>query len=185
MAKGRATPSLPDAESTSSSSVIETKGLSAKHVSMVTNFLRSVGVGVSDSIPDNCNTKEFYSDIIRDTIKPDLLLRGRVTCLLTVKPTVANFYGSLHGGAVAAVAEMVSIACVRTVVAEDKEIFLGDLSISYLSAAPMNAEVIVDGSVLKSGRNLTVVGMEFKLKKTGQLAYTARAVFYNMPIAKL
>ena len=89
MAKGRATPSLPDAESTSSSSVIETKGLSAKHVSMVTNFLRSVGAGVSDSIPDNCNTKEFYSDIIRDTIKPDLLLRGRVTCLLTVKPTVA------------------------------------------------------------------------------------------------
>ena len=57
-----------------------------------------------------------------------------------------NFYGSLHGGAVAAVAEMVSIACVRTVVAEDKEIFLGDLSISYLSAAPMNVSFM--GSLL-------------------------------------
>jgi acyl-coenzyme A thioesterase 13 len=50
-----------------------------------------------------------------------------------------NFYGSLHGGFVAAdVAETVSIACARTVVAEDKELSLGELSISYLSSAPMN-----------------------------------------------
>jgi len=71
------------------------------------------------------------------------------------------------------------------VVAEDKELSLGELSISYLSGAPLNAEVIVDGSVVRSGRNLTIVAVEFKLKKTGQLVYTARATFYNMPIAKL
>jgi acyl-coenzyme A thioesterase 13 len=46
-------------------------------------------------------------------------------------------------------------------------------------------EVIVDGSVVRSGRNFTVVAVEFKLKKTGRLIYTARATFYNMPIAKL
>ena len=45
--------------------------------------------------------------------------------------------------------------------------------------------MIVDGSVVRSGRNFTVVAVEFKLKKTGQLVYTARATFYNMPIAKL
>ena len=49
-----------------------------------------------------------------------------------------NFYGSLHGGSLAAVCEMVSIACARTVVAEDKDIVLGDMSISYLSGAPIN-----------------------------------------------
>lgn len=49
-----------------------------------------------------------------------------------------NFYGSLHGGAVAAVAEMVSVACARTVVPEDKELSLGEMSISYLSGAPKN-----------------------------------------------
>ena len=31
-----------------------------------------------------------------------------------------------------------SIACARTVVAGDKELFLGELSISYLSAATLN-----------------------------------------------
>lgn len=46
----------------------------------------------------------------------------------------------------AAIAERVAIACARTVVADDKEIFLAELSISYLSAAPKN--VSVSGSLL-------------------------------------
>ena len=56
-----------------------------------------------------------------------------------------NFYGSLHGGSLAAVCEMVSIACARTVVAEDKDIFLGDMSISYLSGAPINVSFFFFG----------------------------------------
>lgn len=42
----------------------------------------------------------------------------------------------MHGGSVGAVAERVAIACARTVVDENKDLFLGELSISYLSAAP-------------------------------------------------
>lgn len=49
-----------------------------------------------------------------------------------------NFCGGIHGGAIAAFSERMAIACARTVVAEDKEIFLGELGISYLSAAPHN-----------------------------------------------
>ena len=49
-----------------------------------------------------------------------------------------NYIGTVYGGAVAAIAEMVSIACARTVVSEDKELFLGELSISYLSGAQNN-----------------------------------------------
>ena len=49
----------------------------------------------------------------------------------------------------------------------------------------MQADVIIDCSVVRGGRNLTVVATEFKVKKTGQLAYSARAIFYNMPIAKI
>ena len=56
-----------------------------------------------------------------------------------------NFYGSLHGGSLAAVCEMVSIACARTVVAEDKDIFLGDMSISYLFGAPINVSFFFFG----------------------------------------
>ncbi|XP_059457909.1 uncharacterized protein LOC132187577 [Corylus avellana] len=142
-------------------------------------------VEISGPIPENCNTKDFYSDLIRGHLKPQRVVRGRVTCLLSVTPAITNVYRSAHGGAVAAIAETVSIACARTVVAEDKELFLGELSMSYLSGARSNEEVIVDGSVLRSGRNLSVVAVDFKLEKTGQLIYAARATFYHTPVAKM
>ncbi|KAJ0111846.1 hypothetical protein Patl1_00379 [Pistacia atlantica] len=92
-----------------------------------------------------------------------------------------NFYGGIHGGAVAALSERMAIGCARTVVGEDKEIFLGELSISYLSAAPKNAELIIDGSVVRSGRNLTVVAIEFKFKNSGKLACTSRGLLFITP----
>lgn len=46
--------------------------------------------------------------------------------------------GGLHGGVIAAIAERVAIATARTVVGEDKELFLGELAISYLSAATID-----------------------------------------------
>ena len=140
------------------------KEISTEHVSTITSFFRRKGA--YDSLPDYCNSKDLYSHLIRTLIKPDLVLRGRLTYLLTVKPTFAvsnsplcffyqdtsifgcliaqnmffwwglqNIFGALHGGAIAAVTEMVSIACARTVVVEDKDIFLGELGITYLSSA--------------------------------------------------
>lgn len=50
----------------------------------------------------------------------------------------------MHGGAVGAVAERVAIACARTVVEENKSLFLGELGISYLSAAPHNVSLRYD-----------------------------------------
>lgn len=44
----------------------------------------------------------------------------------------------MHGGAVASVAEILSVACARTVVGKEKELFLGESSTSYLSSAPDN-----------------------------------------------
>ncbi|XP_040370423.1 uncharacterized protein LOC112182352 isoform X1 [Rosa chinensis] len=172
------------------------KDIPEEHLNQLLRFLERVGV--SGHVPDYCNTEDFYSDLIGGILKPLTVLRGRITCLVSVKPAVTNKFGGFHGGAVAAVAEAVSFATARTVVAEDKELFLGELSISYLSSAPKNfssmafqnrtylqAEVIIDGSVVRSGRNLTVVAQEFKLKKTGNLMYTARATLYHMPVSKL
>lgn len=78
-----------------------------------------------------------------------------------------------------------SIACARTIVGEDKELFLGELSTSYLSAAPHNAELTVDASVIRSGKSLTLIVVEFKAKGTGKLVFTSQATFYHMPVASL
>ncbi|CAL0318344.1 unnamed protein product [Lupinus luteus] len=146
-------------------------------------FLKMVGHGIP--IPEECNTNGFFSNFLRSFINVHQIQRGQISCTILAKPPISNGFGTLHGGAVGSFVEVLATACAKTVVAEDKELFLGEISISYLSGTPSNEEVLANASVLKSGRNLTVVTVEFKLKKTGNLLYIAHATFYNMPVARL
>ncbi|XP_054781267.1 uncharacterized protein LOC129288621 isoform X1 [Prosopis cineraria] len=149
--------------------------------------------GINESLPQTSHANGFFSAFIRNFLNVERVQRGRIICTVSVEPPISNYFETLHGGGLASVVELISIACARTVVAEDKHIFLGELSMSYLSGAPVNvedddgcqAEVIADASVVKSGRNLTVVVLEFKFKKTEKLIYKARATFYSYPVAKL
>lgn len=59
-----------------------------------------------------------------------------------------NGLGRLHGLAVASVAERVAIACAKTVLGEEKDLFLGELSNTYLSSAPRNVSVFCFDSLL-------------------------------------
>ncbi|KAK3021442.1 hypothetical protein RJ639_045631 [Escallonia herrerae] len=157
------------------------KIVSKKVSELVAGFFERVGLHAI--IPASCDGRGFYAYLVPGVLEVDQVESGRVSCIISAKPVVTNIYGGLHGGAVAAVTELVSIACARTVVGKDKELFLGEMSMSYLSAAPRNAEVMVDASLVRSGRNLTVIAVEFRLKESGQLAYTSRATFYNLPLA--
>ncbi|KAK4263421.1 hypothetical protein QN277_028830 [Acacia crassicarpa] len=141
--------------------------------------------GINESLRQTSHANGFFSEFIRSFINVERVERGRIICTVSVKPPISNYFDTLHGGGLASVAELISIACARTVVAEDKQIFLGEISMSYLSGAPVTAEVTADASVVKSGRNLTVVVLEFKLKKTEKLIYKGHATFYNYPLAKL
>ncbi|KAK4847672.1 hypothetical protein QYF36_004501 [Acer negundo] len=167
----------------SSSSRLITKDVDGKLVDKVVGFFQTMGI--SSNIPENMSSKDFYSNIVGSHLKVHQIQRGRVTCLFSVKPAVANAYGGVHGGAVGALVERMAIACARTVVAEEKEIFLAELSISYLSAAPANSELIIDASVSKTGRTVTVVAVDFKFKESGKVCYSSHATFFNMPISKL
>ncbi|KAK8498805.1 hypothetical protein V6N13_140171 [Hibiscus sabdariffa] len=153
------------------------------HEAQIMSFFKRVGI--DDPHLQTYTSKDFYSNLLCNTLKTHTVRRGHVTCFATVKPSISNHFGGLHGGAVAAIAERVAIATARTVIGEDKEIFLVDLGMSYLSAAPKDAELVVGGSVVRSGRNITVVSVEFKMKKTGKLAFTSRATFHNAPVSKL
>ncbi|KAJ9539410.1 hypothetical protein OSB04_032143 [Centaurea solstitialis] len=149
----------------------------------VTSFITRVGCG--SLIPAKYEAHDLHSDLIRSLLKVQHVHRGRITCILTVKPYACNTYNTLHGGVIGSVAEMVATACARTVVNKDKDLFLGELSVSYLAAAVKQSEVIVDASVVRSGRNLTIVAIEFKLKNSEHSTSLCRATFYNMPAANL
>nr|AFK36508.1 unknown [Lotus japonicus] len=171
------------ASSCASPSLKISSELDPRHASETLTFVTRMGGGVS--IPQNCNTNGFYDAFIRSFIKVDHIQRGRISCTIIAKPPICNGYGTLHGGAVGVLVEVLSTACARTVVAEDKQLSLGEVSISYLSGTPANEEVLANASVVKTGRNLTVVALEFKSKKNGNLLYITHATFYNMPVSGL
>ncbi|KAL0373642.1 UNVERIFIED_CONTAM: hypothetical protein Sradi_3279900 [Sesamum radiatum] len=152
------------------------------HQAVVLLFKR---MGVLQRIKTQHNVKDSFSNLVGGVVKVVSVERGKISWLVNVKAPLLNRYGGMHGGSIAAVAERVAIAWARTVVGEDKNLFLGELGISYLSSAPHNAEVIIDGSVVRSGRNLTVVAANFRLKESRRLAYMTRATFYNMPVSSL
>ncbi|XP_047318165.1 acyl-coenzyme A thioesterase 13-like [Impatiens glandulifera] len=164
---------------------MEKPSLTKDSLSFLAGFL--VNVGVTEKIPPEFDSKGFCSDFFRSIIKINRIERGRISSSLSVKACLANKYGGLHGGSFASVAETMATDCARTVLGDDddKDVFLGELSISYLSAAPIDSDLIVEASVVKSGRNLTVILVEFKLKNSGKLSCLSRATFYNMPLAKL
>ncbi|KAF8027006.1 hypothetical protein BT93_E0050 [Corymbia citriodora subsp. variegata] len=107
-----------------------------ERVDMISGFFQKTGV--SDPIPPAYAAPDGYSGLLCGSLRAGRVQRGKVSCLLSVGPPLLNTYGGLHGGAVAAVAERVAVGCARTVMREDKELFLGELSISYLSAVPSN-----------------------------------------------
>nr|GMC90834.1 acyl-coenzyme A thioesterase 13-like [Ipomoea batatas] len=158
--------------------------LSPNSLHRLDGFLRSMGVYWT-SFPSQHQAKDSFSHLTRGILKVQHIHPGKLTCLLVVKPAITNAFGGMHGGAVGSIAERVAIACARTVAGKDKELFLGELSMSYLSAATVNAEVLVHGSVIRSGRNLTVVAMEFRLKDSEKLVYISRATLYHTPVASL
>ncbi|XP_060218798.1 uncharacterized protein LOC132645684 isoform X1 [Lycium barbarum] len=167
-----------------SKKTIISKDLSPDSISKLNGFLKSMGV-FNLTFPSQYDTKDSFSELTRGFLKVQHIHRGKISCIVSVKPPIMNFYGSLHGGAIGAVAARVATGCARTIVGKDKELFLGELSISYLSGAPRNAEVIVNASVIRSGRNLTVVALDFRVKDSEKLSYIAHATFYHMPVASL
>ncbi|XP_077234546.1 thioesterase superfamily protein [Tasmannia lanceolata] len=140
--------------------------------------------GIPENLPESFTKKYALNDLIRNILKVNHIDRGHVTCVFTVKPQLTNFYSTLHGGVVASVAEVVALASVRSV-AGDKEFFLGESAVSYLSAAKLNMEVEVNAEVIRHGRRVVVSSVEFRNKETRQLIYTAQATFYNMPVSNL
>ncbi|KAF7002939.1 hypothetical protein CFC21_018340 [Triticum aestivum] len=144
-------------------------------------------LGVDASLPASAERPDAYSALVRALLSSATVSSSpapRVSCTLTVSSAATNAYNTLHGGAVAAVAEAVGMACARAA-AGDKEMFLGELSTAYLSAARLDSEVEVEAQILRKGRSVVVTTVEFRLKDSKKLCYTSRATFYIMPVASL
>ncbi|KAL6843266.1 hypothetical protein ACP4OV_026979 [Aristida adscensionis] len=149
-------------------------------------FFQALGTGAP--LPAPAERPDAFAALLRAALSRATVSAAapapRVACVLTVSPDLTNPYDTLHGGAVAAAAEALGMACARAA-AGDKEMFLGELSTAYLAPARLHSEVDVEAQILRKGRSVVVTTIEFRLKDTKKLCYTSRATFYIMPVASL
>jgi acyl-coenzyme A thioesterase 13 len=99
---------------------------------------------------------------------------GRARVRLPVEAPVQNMGGMLHGGAVATLVDVVGTLAIMTADREGRPGVSTDLNVSWLAPAPGGAAVLVEATVLKSGRTLAFVQVDVRREKDGVLVAQGR-----------
>eukprot|EP00252_Welwitschia_mirabilis_P027839 TRINITY_DN970_c0_g1_i1.p1 TRINITY_DN970_c0_g1~~TRINITY_DN970_c0_g1_i1.p1 ORF type:complete len:177 (-),score=16.06 TRINITY_DN970_c0_g1_i1:320-850(-) len=126
----------------------------------------------------------FHQSLVLRTLRIDSLKPGHVIFNFTVTSSVANRYRTFHGGAVAMVASTAATIAVQTL-AKERALSLTELSVSYASASPIQAQLKIEAKVLRFGKSLATVSVDVTDSSTKAALYQSRATFYSMPTSSL
>ncbi|CAL5219115.1 g889 [Coccomyxa viridis] len=124
--------------------------------------LTGSGLGSPDLIEDS-----MFDTVALQTITDIRAYEGRLTCIIPVEPRVQNRYGTLHGGCIATLVDVVGSAALVTV-SERSGVSL-NISVDYLRPGQAGEEVLVDAKVVKVGGLIATINVDLKSVKTGQL----------------
>lgn len=128
---------------------------------------------------------QFFDPMIMSGLKVDLIERGRVLCSMTVPARLLNVGNSLHGGATAALVDVVGSSVILTY---DRATTTGvsvEINVSYLDAAYVGDEIEIEAKALRVGKAVAVVSVEFRNKKTGKIIAQGRHTKYLAVSSKL
>ncbi|KAG5050070.1 hypothetical protein JHK85_011173 [Glycine max] len=119
----------------------------------------------------------FLEPLIMNALKVDLIETGRVVCSMKIPPRLLNAGNSLHGGAIAALVDVVGSAAIPTVGYSAPNTGVSvEINVSYLDAAYADVsrllsleEIEIEARALRVGKAVAVISVEFKKKKTGKV----------------
>jgi acyl-coenzyme A thioesterase 13 len=97
---------------------------------------------------------------------------GRARARLPVSLGVQNLGGSLHGGAVATLVDVVGTVAIMSADAQGRPGVTTDLNVSYFAAG--KGVVVAEAVVLKAGRTLAFVAVDVKREDDGVLIAQGR-----------
>ncbi|KAK9799017.1 hypothetical protein WJX73_006267 [Symbiochloris irregularis] len=100
--------------------------------------------------------------------------RGVLTCEFTVPASLCNRRGTLHGGAIGTIVDILSTGALATQ-SERLGVSL-NINTDYLIAIPQGEQCKVVCKVVKLGRTIATLNVELWRQKTGQLAAQGRHV---------
>ncbi|KAJ4715112.1 acyl-coenzyme A thioesterase 13 [Melia azedarach] len=119
----------------------------------------------------------FFERFIMQGLRVDLIEPGRLVCSLTVPPRLLNAGNFLHGGATATLVDVVGSAVIYTVGAPVVGVSV-EINVSYLDVAYAGEEIEIEAKVLRVGKALAVVSVEFRKKNTGKIIAQGRHTKY-------
>jgi acyl-coenzyme A thioesterase 13 len=99
---------------------------------------------------------------------------GRVVLAVPVTKQRCNRYGTLHGGCIAALVDIVSTAALLAGSKSKASGVTLDLNVSYATAAKLHSVVLVEAETLKVGRSTALLSVTLRDEKTGALVATGR-----------
>ena len=94
---------------------------------------------------------------------------GRVQARLVVGESVQNFFGKLHGGAIATLVDDIGTFAVMTADHYQRPGVTTDLHVSYLAAADAGDSVLVEAEVLSCGLSLAFVEVTLRRDPRGDV----------------
>lgn len=145
-------------------------------------FLEKEGGNYESSV-DSMPSK-FLEPFVSHGISVDLVEPGRILCSFKVPPRLVNAGNFLHGGATAALVDILGSAVIHTVGAPLVGVSL-EINVSYLDAAFLGEEIEVEAKVLRVGKTIAAVTVELRKKKTGKIVAQGRHTKYLAVNSKL
>ncbi|KQJ82711.1 acyl-coenzyme A thioesterase 13 isoform X2 [Brachypodium distachyon] len=125
-----------------------------------------------------------YDSFVVSGLRFDAAEHGRVLCSFVVTPRLACPQGYLLSGVTATLADQLGSAVFYSSGVGFSGVSL-EISVSYVDTATIGEEIEVEAKLLRAGKSVGVVSVDFRKKRTGKLMAQARHTKYLALSSKL
>ncbi|AQK43736.1 uncharacterized protein LOC100286193 [Zea mays] len=126
----------------------------------------------------------FYDPFVLSGVSIEAAEHGRLLCSFVVTPRLASPAGYLRSGVTATLADQLGSAVFFCSGLPSSGVSL-EISVSFVDAAAVGEEIEVEGKLLRAGKSVGVVSVDFRKKKTGKLMAQARHTKYLVASSRL
>uniref|UniRef100_A0ACD5UWT3 Uncharacterized protein n=1 Tax=Avena sativa TaxID=4498 RepID=A0ACD5UWT3_AVESA len=134
--------------------------------------------------PADISGSTRYDCFVISGVRLDAAEHGRVLCSFVVTPRLANPQGYLISGVTATLADQLGSAVFYSSGVGLSGVSL-EISVSYVDTATIGEEIEVEATLLRAGKSIGAISVDFRKKRTGKLIAQARHTKYLAVSSKL